>query len=512
MSDEPYTPLDLTSIKTDLARSFVPAWAKDSEDSQRLFRMAENYGEGDRRERPGNRRGDRGPRQDRPPMRGAGGQRPGRRQDRRDDRRPRPEARPVARPEPALIGWNLQFKPDPRGVEGVAKYIKAGAQAYRLFDLAWLVLEKPERYRVEFKRASETSPALFQVRIDGSVWLSEREAIAHVLANHLEKFYRRERVAAEPPKGSYPFVAVCGMSGVLLGPPNYHDYQVKIRKLHAERFADVPFDVFKGRIRMDRDEASIQKWKEEQSTREEFYPVETPEGAEPVKLGTIAEVELHFRQNHAPKCAVSIRDRALVPGSVAVSVSSPAARILVRNALDQIKRFPLPLAHVLARQLTSKGLQIFKAHENITYVSVARPRYLDRKSTPVADGVSAILEYLEAHASTPRAEQWKAILALRPIPEGGTEVERDSAVAADLLWLLHEGHVIDYAGRGLQLARRPKPQPVRKVAARPSNSPAAVEEATPPAEESGDRPTTVEEATSPPEETGGEEADGIVSQ
>lgn len=467
MSDELFTPLDLSSIKEDLARSFVPAWAKESEDSRRIFRMAENYGGGDHRERPGKRWGDRGPRQDRPPPRGTGGQRPGRRPDRRDDRHDDRRQRPGPRPEPVLTGWDLQFKPDPRGVEGVAKYIKAGAQAYRLFDLAWLVLEKPERYRVEFKRASEGSPSLFQVRIDGSVWLSEGEAVAHVIGNFLEKFYRRERVAGEPPKGSYPFVAVCGMSGVLLGPPNYHDYQAKVRRLHAERFANVPFDVYKGRIRMDRDEASVQKWKEEQSTRDEFYPVETAEGAEPVKLGTMAEVEQHFRQNHASKSVVSIRDRALVPGLVAVNGSCPAARALVRNALDGIKRFPLPLAHILARQLTSRGLQIFKAHENVTYVSVARPRYLDRKATPVADGVGAILEYLEAHASVPRAEQWKSILGLRPVPEGGTESERDKAVAADLLWLLHEGHVIDYAGRSLQLARRPKPQPVRKGASRP---------------------------------------------
>ncbi len=465
MNDEPYTPLDLASIKEDLARSFVPGWAKQAEDAGVQFREVRDHGEGDRREGRGGRRGDRGPRQergprqDRGPARGAVGARPGRRQDRRDDQRAR---RVEPRPEPALVGWTLQFKPDPRGVDGVAKYIKAGAQAYRLFDLAWLVLQKPERYRVEFRRASDASPALFQVRIDGSVWLSEREAVGHVMANHLEKYYRRERVATDPPKGTYPFVAVCGMSGVLLGPPNYHDYQAKVRRLHAERFADVPFDVFRGRIRMDRDEAAIQKWKEEQSAKDEFYPLETPEGEEPARLGTLAEVEQHFRQNHGPKCVVAIRERAMVPGAVALGASSPAARALVRSARDEIWRFPLPLAQILARQLVTRGLHVFKGPENVTYISVARPKFLDRKATPVADGVGAILEYLESHASTPRAEQWKGILASRPVPEGKTEADRDSAVAADLLWLLHEGHVIDYAGRGLRLARRPKPQPVRK--------------------------------------------------
>ncbi|HPA17633.1 MAG TPA: hypothetical protein PLU30_07780 [Verrucomicrobiae bacterium] len=452
MSDEPETPLDLASIKTDLERSFLPVWAKESETSERIFRMGENYAEHDRREHGGGRRGPRGPRQDWPARRGEGGRRPGRRDSRQGERRPEPASRPV----PSLVGWEVRLKPDPRGVEGVAKQIKAGAKAYRLFDLAWLVLEKAERYRVEFKRVSEDATALFQLRIDGSVWPSEREAVGHVMAHHMDKFYRRERVATDPPKGAYPFVAVCGMSGVLLGPPNYHDYQAKIRKLHAERFANVPFDVYRGRIRMDRDEASIQKWKEEQSSKEEFYPVECPEGTEPVKLGNTAEVERHFLQNHAGKCIARIAERAMVPGLVALNASTPSAVQLVRRALDELRGFPLPLAHTLGQQLRSKGLQIFKAHQNVTYVSIAQPRYLDRKAMPVADGVSAILEYLEAHASTPRAEQWRALVASRATPVGGTDAERESALAADLLWLLREGHVIDFARRGLEVARRPK--------------------------------------------------------
>lgn len=503
MSDEPSTPLDLASIQQDLARSFLPAWAKESDDSERLFRMAENYDPGDRREPTGRGRGDRGPRHDRPPGRGPrpdrppgrgpgpdrapgrgmGGRGMGRRHDRPADRR---AERPA--PPPALSGWDIRFKPDPRGVEGVAKQIKAVAQAYRLFDLAWLVLAKPERYRVEFRRTSADSTDLFQARFDGSVWLSEREAATHVVAHNFEKFYRRDRVTVDPPKGAYAFVAVCGMSGVLLGPPNYHDYQAKLRKLHAERFSDMPFDAFKNRIRMDRDEAAVQKWKDELSQKEVFYPADTPEGAEPVKLDSIAELERHFLQNHAAACISRIVERAIVPGPTALSASAPGARALVRRALDELNQFPLPLAHILGQQLVSKGLKVFKAHGNITYASVAQPKHLDRQAQPVADGVSGILEYLEKHASTPRAEQWKALVGLRPIPAGGTDAERESSVTADLLWLLHEGHVTDYARRGLEAAARPKTPPVRKRESRrgtpnpgtpdsPATSPKALPEA-----------------------------------
>ena len=67
--------------------------------------------------------------------------------------------------------------------------------------------------------------------------MSEAQAVRHVLSRHLEKFYRREQIQVEPPKGAYSFIAVCGMSDTILGPPNYHDYQTRLRKLHAERFS-----------------------------------------------------------------------------------------------------------------------------------------------------------------------------------------------------------------------------------------------------------------------------------
>lgn len=520
MSDEPTSPPDLANLEMDLAKSFQPSWARESDAPDRISRMVAKHGDDDRPERPGKSR-DRGPGRDRPPTRGGGGNR---RDDRKGERRserfePRRPERPP-RPAPELGGWTVQFQPHRLGIEGLAKQIKTGAKAYPLFDLARLVLEKSERYLVDFQRTAENSPALYQLRADGSIWLSESEAVAHALAKHLDKFYRRERVTTDPPKGAFSSIAVCGLSGELLGPSNYHDYQNKLRRLHAERFSNMPFDMYKSRVRMEKDEELIAKWKEEQSSKDVYYPIgdeppaaaETPapiespavieapasitipETAEPseipaaieatetaataeptpeapaeapagpprLKLVDLAEVERHFRQNHAAAEIAPVRDRVKVPGPSAMNESSPPIHQLARRVWDELQRFPLPLAQIIGQQLTSQGLQIFKTHENITYISLARPRYLDRVATPVSETLSAMLEYLEAHPTLPRAEQWKALVALRPPPADGAESQRDSAVAADLAWLLHEGHVMDFAGRGLEAARRPQARQARQ--------------------------------------------------
>ncbi len=504
-------PRDLSGLEMDLLKSFQPAWVKESSPPSALSRFSD--------EGPSSRRDDRfsGDRDDfdfrkdrRPPknkrlprqgqehgpksapaaggVRHPSGKKPPFRKD--SPRGPRASGE-TDRGVPALEGWEIKFVPEPRGVEGLVKQIKSSAKAYGLFDLARLVLEKSPRYRIEFRR--KDGPALFQCVKDGTLWLNRADAARWILQAHLDSFYRRESVEVEAPKGDFPVIAQCGMSGVFLGPPNHHDYQLNLRKIHSERFANVPFDVYKARVRMLRDAESIEKWKTQQSTRDVFHPLAAPEGVEPPALANRAEVEEHFSKTLADAEIMDPGTEFTVPGSAAVNDSAPAVIEFTRRELDNLLRFPLPVAHVLGQEFQKSGLQIFKAHENITYVSVARPRPLDRAANPVSQSLSAILDYLESHPDEPRAAQWQALLAQVPLPEDADPAARETSLLRDFYWLLHQGHVVDYASKGLEIPRRQPSAP------RPQKKPKPPAEAPPPA--AGTQP-------SEPESDGPVESDG----
>jgi hypothetical protein len=217
------------------------------------------------------------------------------------------------------------------------------------------------------------------------------------------------------------------------------------------------FDIYKARIRMVRDEESIQKWRDEQSSQNVYFPLEAPEGSQPEPLKNLAEVAEHFQKNHSASAIINPGDHFTVPGSAPVNDSAPAVIEFTRRELDNLIRFPLPLANTLGQKLAGGGLQIFKAHENITYVSVARPKMLDRQASPVSESLAAILDYLESNAGKPRAEQWKALLALPTLPSD--PALRESALLRDFHWLLLQGHVIDFASKGLEIPRRPSARP-----------------------------------------------------
>ena len=159
----------LPDSEFDLDKLFLPAWAQEPSASK----YAHYEGETERPERRGDRdrRGPRPPRREGPP--GA----------RRDDRRPHGARRGPSRPEGGaprpesgpgrpfredrgdfrrgdqrdrrepprpLPEIDLSLRPEDKGVESLARQIKVTGRAYPLFDIAQMILQKPERHLVQF--------------------------------------------------------------------------------------------------------------------------------------------------------------------------------------------------------------------------------------------------------------------------------------------------------------------------------------------------------------------------
>ena len=300
----------------------------------------------------------------------------------------------------------------------------------------------------------------------------------HVLQKHFGTFYQAEKIATDAPKGVYTFVGQCGLSGVILGPPNYHDYQNKLAKLHAERFARMPFDVYKSRVKIVRDEAVVKQWVEEQSVKTEFACLNVPEAA---KLPNREEVEKHFRLTHKDTIIKQV-DAHVVSGMAARSLRGGMGRV-VQNLLTEQRRFPMQIATSLSQSFAHHGLQFFKVNKTVTHVAVARPHFLDLETTPVSTGVKRIVDFINAN---PKANRRKLIDALAPSPVTSTPVVaapvegaaaapaippaapeptvEQTALISDLHWLVHQGHVMEFANGLLDTAKKPAPRPPKPEA------------------------------------------------
>ena len=504
----------------DLEMAFLPQWAQEPNDAKPYADFAgddrpRGRGRGDWGDRPRRRDDNRGR-----DFKGRG-DRPRGRDDRRDggDRRQKFQNRDGKRPQNRKGNFrrndapprppleiDASIRPEKNGVEALAKQIKNSGRAYPLFDIARLIIAKSERYEVVFqtKRKEDGTVAqpLFFCQVDETVWLSEEQAIDHVLGRHFETFYKTEKTEIDPPKGTYTFVAQCGMSDEILGPPNYHGYQEKLRSLHAERFARLPFDVFKSRVKIVHDEEVVNKWIEEQSYKTQYITINLPEEA---RLDSRDAVRSHFREHHLGNLIASV-DSIALKGNVYNRKSPPRMQNLVRRAFDEQRRFPIKVVNMLSQEFSSHGLQFFKRKKSVTHVSVSRPHHLDLENTPVSESIRDIVSFIIDTENCTRRDVLEKFApeqeALEAAGEGDEKQDAPlsperTAVLSDLHWLVHQGHVIEYANGQMEVAPKPQPPQKKKKMPKPEKK-----EETPAAEEAKAETTPAEPATEPAKEEG----------
>jgi hypothetical protein len=248
----------------------------------------------------------------------------------------------------------------------------------------------------------------------------------------------------------------------------------------------MPFDYFKNRVRIVKDEAAVKQWVESQSNRLEYTTLNVPEAQ---SLGSISEVEAHFKTVHAPNLVKEVTSWMLKRAPNAPRLPEPLLRLL-RVTLDRERRFPIRTMTALSSAFAQAGLQFFKRDKTVVHVSVARPHYLDLETTAVQGGLKRIIEFINANPGTTRK---KLIESLAPTPAPapapapaepaaeGAPVEAapaapvapaDSGPTAEqqellsnLHWLIHQGHVIEFANGPLETAKKPAPRPEPSPAA-----------------------------------------------
>jgi hypothetical protein len=239
----------------------------------------------------------------------------------------------------------------------------------------------------------------------------------------------------------------------------------------------MPFEAFKARVKIVKDEAIVKQWIEDHSFKTEYNCLNVPE---PRKLGSRDELNQHFREVHLPNLVKSVESYTM-SGAATRQLRSPGLQRAWRVASEEQRRFPLQVATVLSQQFAGHGLQFFKVDRTVTHVSVARPHYLDLEATPASESIKRIVEFINSNSKCTRRKLFETFAPAPaapaaapstpvapdaptdpatppPVPEASPE---QTALASDLHWLIHQGHVIEFANGILQTAKKPLPRPPR---------------------------------------------------
>lgn len=164
--------------------------------------------------------------------------------------------------------FDATFYPEDVSFAALAKTIRSSARTFELFDIAKTVIGKNDRFVCVLERKigkvkeGEAKKLFFVCLLDGLPFETEEAAMNHVVQKHLERFFQIRQEEGDPPKGSFQVINRCGVTGALLGPPNYHLYNQIVQQHHATHLPRMGFENFSSRIESVRDEEVVAEWLE----------------------------------------------------------------------------------------------------------------------------------------------------------------------------------------------------------------------------------------------------------
>ncbi|MCU0857730.1 MAG: hypothetical protein MUC65_04930 [Pontiellaceae bacterium] len=332
--------------------NFVPQWAKKApatnhyafDDRPERRSSSHDRKDGARRERSDRRDGSSRPA--RPPRERVANGRPDKEADQLSPRgsgaarvapepnreaAPRPSREPASRPERVELPIEVKFLPEQQWLASMVRQIHHSKRAFPLMDLASLFLSDPKGHLVKIEVLPGTQNfKLYQGRRSKIVSTSRDALIRQLLDEHFSEFFVKLDIEIEPPTGVFPMIGKIG--DLLIGPPNHHSYTARMQEIYNSCFPGMPFERFRQKIETVRDEALVEKWKQEVSRKTVYRLVDAPEGE--VRDFTFAQAADYIRTQIAEDEIEEVT-RAVLPSVLARKISEYNLLRMVRDRPDR---------------------------------------------------------------------------------------------------------------------------------------------------------------------------------
>jgi hypothetical protein len=343
--------------------------------------------------------------------------------------------------------FNVTFYPEDTSFNTLVQTIRKSCRTIELFEIARTVVAKTDRFVVVVARkpgAESGAPAGdasarsakegFHISVpDALPFESDEAAVAHVMANHLDKFFDKAEVEVDPPKGNYQVINKCGITGELLGPPNYHRYSQIVQQHHAAKVARMSLEAFRSRIETIRDPEVVNQWLEKmkKTTRYTWKLTAAPAKPAVAAVAPAAEADAAaapdapaaeaapapvvpsfdsledarvFLLTQARDKVVRTTDSARFHGKVAETMPPGEIRAAIEGALERQRKFPLDTANALRGRLRREHFTIFKkGSKGVSYVCAVKRKFRVPGQT-FADSIGALISFIEGHAMIRQSE------------------------------------------------------------------------------------------------------------
>lgn len=371
--------------------------------------------------------------------------------------RPRRDGAPFQRFErPKPLDCEIKILPETKSLGTIIRKLQSDVHAFKLKDLAYFFLDNPESILLKITPKGEER--FCQCRACGFASTNADEVADHAVAVHLADYYDAKEIDCEPPKGNFTCVAKCGLSGVLLGPPNIHEFNAVVKEMIRTRYPDMTEDQYRSHIEMVRDADAIEEWRKGAVRKTVFFAKGQAE-VEGAAQMTREQAEGEFRRTILPSLLDTPKHLMV---TAAVAAKSPVKSLVwaVNDAIAAERRAPYSMCFALRGAFHHRKLKFFRANDahGPEFVTNAELKAFD--SEHAIPELASAAKFIADHPCCDRSE----------FPTDVPDFEKH------LGWLVSTGHAVAFTnGVFSAVEKYPKygPQWKKRHAAAKAEAPAA---------------------------------------
>lgn len=347
------------------------------------------------------------------------------------DRRPRFEDRPKP------LNVEVKVLPETKALGTIIRKLQSDAHAYKLKDLAYFFLDNPSSVLLKItpKKKEGTSgseaerislPRFYQCKACGFASTKEEDVIEHVVSAHLADYYDSKEIEVEPPKGNFNCVAKCGLSGVLLGPPNIHEFNAVVKEMIRTKYPDMSEVQYRAHIEMVRDSDTIEEWRKSATKKTMFFAKGTAdqEGAQAL---TREQAEGEFKRNVLPSMLGTPKN-LMITAEVAMKSPVKPLQWAANDALQAERRAPYNMCFALRGAFHHRKLKFFRANDAHGQEFVTNVEYKEFDAEHAIPELAQAAKFVAEHPCCDKSE----------FPQDVPDFEKH------IEWLVTTGHVVAF--------------------------------------------------------------------
>ena len=373
------------------------------------------------------------------------------------DRKPRF----AERPKP--LEAEVKILPETKALGTIIRKLQGDTHAYKLKDLAYFFLDNPSSVLLKItpkaKQGGEGRDAgdarrevFYQCKACGFASTDQGDILEHVVSAHLGEYYDSKEVECEPPKGNFNCVAKCGLSGVLLGPPNIHEFGAVVKEMIRTKYPEMSEEQYRSHIEMVRDADTIEEWRKGATKRTMFFAKGTAdqEGAQGL---TREQAEGEFKRTILPSL-IDQPKHLMITAEVAMKSPVKPLQWAVRDAVEAERRAPYNMCFALRGAFHHRKLKFFRVNEARGQEFVTNVEYKEFDAEHAIPELAAAAKWVSEHPCGDKSE----------FPTEIADFEKS------LSWLVTTGHAVAFTNGVYSMVEKfPKYGPQwKKRSARPA--------------------------------------------